>query len=77
MKSEKSKFVVIGTIYGEVAANVMKSHLECEGIPVLLQYESAGRVYGITVDGLGEVKILVPAEFAQEAKKIIEPQSSE
>ena len=73
MKNEKAGFVLIGTIYGEVAASIMKSHLESEGIPVLLQYESAGRVYGITVDGLGEVKILVPADLAEEAKKIIEP----
>jgi len=35
-------------------AQVMKSHLESEGIPAILQYEGAGLIYGITVDGLGE-----------------------
>ncbi len=73
MESSKSKFVVVTAVQGELAANVIKSHLESEGIPVLLQYESAGRVYGVTVDGLGEVRILVPGEFAEEAKRIIKP----
>ena len=36
------------------------SHLESEEIPVLLRYESAGEVFGITVNGLGKVDILVP-----------------
>jgi len=73
MESSKSRFVVVTRVQGELAANVIKSHLESEGIPVLLQYESAGRVYGVTVDGLGEVRILVPGEFAEEARRIIEP----
>ena len=70
---DKSNFVVISTVQGELVANVIKSHLESEGIPVLLEYESAGRVYGLTVDGLGQVKILVPRELAEEARQIIEP----
>jgi hypothetical protein len=52
-------------------AQVMKGRLESEGIPVLLSYESAGLVYGITVDGLGEVKIMVPKRLAEEAKEIL------
>jgi len=71
--SDKSNFVVISTVQGELVANVIKSHLESEGIPVLLEYESAGIVYGLTVDGLGQVKILVPRELAEEARQIIEP----
>lgn len=71
--ADKSNFVVISTVQGELVANVIKSHLESEGIPVLLEYESAGIVYGLTVDGLGQVKILVPRELAEEARQIIEP----
>jgi len=69
----KSNFVVISTVQGELVANVIKSHLENEGIPVLLEYESAGRVYSLTVDGLAQVRILVPQELAEEAMQIIEP----
>ncbi len=61
------------TVQGELQANVIKAHLESEGIPALLQYESAGRVFGLTVNGLGEIRILVPKEWEEEAKRIIEP----
>ncbi|MCX5990783.1 MAG: DUF2007 domain-containing protein [Chloroflexi bacterium] len=52
-------------------AQVMKSHLESEGIPALLRYEGAGLIYGITVDGLGETSVLVPADLSQEAREIL------
>jgi hypothetical protein len=52
-------------------AEIIKGRLESEGIPVLLRYESAGLIYGITVDGLGEVKIMVPRDLAEEAKEIL------
>lgn len=72
---EQKSLVVVYIAQGELEANVIKSHLESEGIPVMLQYESVGRVYGLTVDGLGEIRILVPHEFADEAREIIKPQS--
>ena len=52
-------------------AQVMKSHLESEGIPALLRYEGAGLIYGITIDGLGETSVLVPADLSQEAREIL------
>ena len=54
-----------------IEAHIIKGHLESEGIPVLLSYESAGLVYGITVDGLGQVKVMVPQHLAEEAKEIL------
>jgi hypothetical protein len=58
-------------------AEIVKSRLESEGIPAILQYESAGRVYGFTVDGLGETRVLVPGSLADEARQILESQSGE
>jgi hypothetical protein len=77
MDSSKSDFVVIATVQGEPVAHIIKSHLESEGIPAFIQRESLGMVYGLTVDGLGQVKILVPRDLAEEAKRIIEPQDIE
>ena len=71
MGNSKSDFVVIDAVQGELTAHVIKSHLESEGIPVLMQYESAGAIYGLTVNGIGEVRILVPKELVEEAKRII------
>ncbi len=64
-------FVTVEVVYGQIKANVYKSHLESEGIPVYLQYESLGRVAPIMIDGLGKINIKVPAEFAEEAKQIL------
>ena len=55
----------------QMEAQIIKGRLESEGIPVLLSYESAGLIYGLTVDGLGEVKIMVPKPLAEEAKEIL------
>jgi hypothetical protein len=71
MNKKPSDFVVIQRVQG-LSAEVTRSHLESEGIPVLLQTESIGRVYGVVSGGLGMVRILVPQEYAEEAKKIIE-----
>ena len=66
-----SNLTVIYTATGQLEAQVIKTHLESEGIPVILRYESAGIVYGLTVDGLGEVKVLVPDSLASIAREII------
>jgi len=65
-------FVTVEVVYGQVKADILKAHLESEGIPVFLQYESLGRVTGIMVDGLGKIKIKVPAECVEDAKQILE-----
>jgi hypothetical protein len=52
-------------------AQIIKGRLESEGIPVLLSYESAGLIYGLTIDGLGEVKIMVPRRLEEEAREIL------
>jgi hypothetical protein len=77
IRNQKSDLVVICKVQGELAANVIKSHLESEGIPALMKWEALGRVGGITVDGLGQVTILVPKEFAEDAKLVIKPEDSD
>jgi hypothetical protein len=74
---DKSNFIVIKKVHGELIANIIKSHLESEGIPVFLKYESAGMIFAITVDGIGEIQILVPQDRTEEASKIIEPMEIE
>jgi hypothetical protein len=66
-------FWAAGPVYTAryMEAQIIKGRLESEGIPVLLSYESAGLVYGITIDGLGEVKVMVPKRLAEEAKEIL------
>jgi hypothetical protein len=69
---KNQEFVTVEVVYGQIKADILKAHLESEGIPVFLQYESLGRVTGIFVDGLGKIKIKVPAECVDDAKQILE-----
>ena len=53
---------------GMMEAEIVKSKLESFQIPCLLKFESAGRLLGITMNGLGQVKVMVPKEFFSRAK---------
>lgn len=57
---------------GLLQAEIIKGKLESNDIPVLLQYESLGPVMGLTVDGLGQVRVLVPEEKAEIARILLE-----
>ena len=63
---------VVHVAQGHLQAAVLKAKLEAAGIPVLLTYESAGLIFGVTVDGLGQVKLLVPAGCAEDARRLLE-----
>jgi hypothetical protein len=64
--------ICIATVYGQLQAQVLKSKLEAGGIPALLQYESYGLVLGLTVDGLGQVRVMVPEDLVEEAREVLE-----
>ena len=68
---EEPRLVRVRTEMGHLRAQVIKTRLESEGIPVLLRYDSASIVFGLTVDGLGKVEILVPEPLAEQARAIL------
>ncbi len=70
-KANRPGLTTIYTAFGQLEAQVIKSKLESAGIPALLDYESIGVVYGLTVDGLGEVRVMVPEALAQEAQELL------
>lgn len=51
---------------------IIRGVLESSGIEVKLEQEAIGKVYGFTVDGLGEVKVYVPKDKLEEARKALE-----
>lgn len=63
--------VVVYVSQGPLAAEVVRSKLQSEGIPAMLRYPSVGRVLGLTVDGLGRVEVLVPAAFEERAREAL------
>ena len=67
------ELVVVFVSNGRYAAEIAKGKLESEGIQAMLKYEAVSSVFPVTVDGLGEVKVLVRAEDEKQARKILEP----
>jgi hypothetical protein len=59
-------------LQGRINAEPVLAALRASGIPCRLQGEALGSVYGLTLDGLGEVAILVPAEHAEAARALLE-----
>lgn len=70
--SDDEGLVCVHIAQGQMQAHVFKAHLESAGIPAVLQYESVGLVYGILADGLGEVRVLVPAPLVDQARHVLE-----
>jgi hypothetical protein len=56
---------------GMTKAKIIAGRLESEGIPTKLDYEAAGTIYALTVDGLGEVTIFVRVSDVQRARESI------
>ena len=53
-------------------ANIIKSKLEAEGIPVLVKGDVLGNAYKVTVNGLGLIRIYVGEENLEKAKELID-----
>jgi hypothetical protein len=68
---EETKLICVLRCSGLDLAHIYKSKLDAAGIPALLQYDSAGPVLGITIDGMGEVRIMVPEPYALEARDLL------
>jgi hypothetical protein len=53
-------------------AQVIRSLLEYNGIPSVLKGDTARTLYGINVDGIGEVRVMVVPSLAARAGELIE-----
>lgn len=67
--------VVVYISQGPLGAEVARSKLEAEGLPVMLRYQAVGRALGLTVDGLGRVEVCVRPADEPAARVILEQQS--
>lgn len=58
---------------GRLEAELLKSYLEANEIPVELFQEAVGHhIYPVTMDGLGRVQIFVPKTKASEARLLLD-----
>ena len=72
-KEEKEEeFVEVYRARGEMEAQVIKSLLESYGIPSIFRSLAAPSAHYFVVDGMGEFRVMVLSEHAEEAKRILE-----
>ena len=70
-ETDDTPWKVVATASGMTQANIITGRLQSEGIRTKLRYEAAGSIYAITIDGLGEVRILVPVADWERAKEFL------
>ncbi len=69
--SQQRPLVEVYRATGEMEALVIKGLLESNGIPCFLKSNAAPSVHVLTVDGLGEVAVMVSESMAEKAKELI------
>lgn len=69
--SRNEELVEIYQAAGELEAQVIKGLLESNGIHCFLKSHAAPSVHVLTIDGMGEVKVMVFSSMAEKAKQLI------
>ena len=64
-------YIAVSTVQGQFAEEQVRAFLEANGIPTQVRGETLRTTYGIAIDGLGSVDILVPQERADEARDLL------
>ena len=70
MKNDE-KLVAVYRAAGEIEAQVIKGLLESYGIYCILKSAAAPSVHIFTVDGMGEVRVMVRESVAERARSLI------
>lgn len=70
---DKLRYELLAEINGRLEADLLKSFLEANDIPVELFQESVGHTsIPVMIDGLGRVQVFVPKEKIDEARKLLQ-----
>ncbi len=63
--------VVVYTAQGELEETQVRSFLAAHGVPSSVRGEALRKTHALTLDGLGQVEILVAPEHADEARRLL------
>jgi hypothetical protein len=66
-----TEWVVIAEVYNQDEAQLISGLLSMAEIPVKVERETAGNIYGLTIGPLAKVQILVPSVREVDAVKIL------
>ena len=62
---------VVFTAQGEIEETQVRSFLAANDIPTIVSGEALRKTHGLTLNGLGAVAILVAADHADEARRLL------
>jgi len=71
-KRDSPDYVGVRTVQTRYEEAQILSFLEANNIPAIASGEAVGKVYGLTVDGLGGTRILVPRNLADAARSLLD-----
>jgi hypothetical protein len=67
----ETRWEEVATTSGITTAQILAGRLQSEGIPARAWQESAGQAAGLVIGILGMGHVLVPEEFADQARQIL------
>lgn len=73
----ETELIELMVVDGLMEAEIIKSKLENFEIPCMLKFEAVGRLLGITSDGLGKVQVMVPPDYLEKAKEILDTETDD
>jgi putative signal transducing protein len=76
LKGDPLETIVILRTWDDSEAELVRALLESYGIPCWVSSQITHAVYPLTVDGLGEIRVSVPLEASEEARRILEDHRS-
>lgn len=68
----ETEWIVVTTVQGEFEETQVRSFLEAHDISTTTRGEALRKTHGLTLDGLGQVEILVAPEQAEEASRLLD-----
>jgi hypothetical protein len=64
-------YIVVSTVQGQFAEAQVRAFLDAHGIETRVRGETLRTTHGISIDGLGQVEILVPEGQAADARDLL------
>ena len=70
-RDQTIEWVIVTEVYNQDEAQLISGLLSMAAVPVKVERESAGDIYGLTIGPLAKTQIWVPSDRLMDAEKIL------
>ncbi|HBF38668.1 MAG TPA: hypothetical protein DDW50_15285 [Firmicutes bacterium] len=70
-EEQVNQWLAVAEVYNQDEAQLISGLLSMAAIPVKIERETLGNIYGLTIGPLAKIQILVPSEQIAAAQKIL------